>query len=246
MISTYTERFGEIKENDGTCKTVYQYTLSCNNIELKVINYGACITSLKVPDNSGNVDDIVMGFDSLSEYINHSYYFGCTIGRFANRIAKGEFTLANKKYSLCVNNGPNHLHGGIKGFDKVVWDSEIQGNKIILSYISPAMEENYPGELTCYVTYELTDENEVIIHYKATTTEATPINLTNHSYFNLGGHRILFSDEAHFWLNGYVNKQNCRIWSEANPQVYVETPLHPEKLTVWCALWAGGILLQKR
>ncbi|GFR25575.1 aldose 1-epimerase [Trichonephila clavata] len=188
MISTNTERFGEIKENDGTCKILYQYTLSNNNVELKVINYGACITSLKVPDNAGKVDDIVMGFDSLSEYINHPHYFGCTIGRFANRIAKGEFTLANKKYALYINNDPNHLHGGKKGFDKVVWDSEVQDNKVILSYISPAMEENYPGELKCTVTYELTDENEVIIRYEATTTEATPINMTNHSYFNLAGH----------------------------------------------------------
>ncbi|GFT22248.1 aldose 1-epimerase [Nephila pilipes] len=188
MLSVLKERFGEIKGNDGTSKIVYQYTMSNNNIEMKVINYGASITSLKIPDNSGKTDDIVMGFDSLSEYINHSYYFGCTVGRFANRIAKGEFTLGNKKYSLCVNNGPNHLHGGIKGFDKVVWYSEVQDNKLILFYISPSMEENYPGELKCYVTYELTDGNEIIIRYEATTTETTPINLTNHSYFNLAGH----------------------------------------------------------
>ncbi|XP_054712339.1 galactose mutarotase-like isoform X2 [Uloborus diversus] len=121
-------------------------------------------------------------------YVNHAHYFGSTVGRFANRISKGIFALSNQTYQLAINNGPNHLHGGIKGFDKVIWDCAIENNKLILSYVSPHMEENYPGELSCRVTYEVTAKNDVCISYHATTTALTPVNLTNHSYFNLGGH----------------------------------------------------------
>ncbi|KAF8796540.1 galactose mutarotase-like [Argiope bruennichi] len=187
-ISIRTDCFGEIIGKDGSVQKVDRFTMSNGNIELQIINYGACITSLKIPDKDGKMCDIVMGFDNVSGYINHSQYFGCTVGRYANRIAKGQFTLEDKTYSLAINNGPNHLHGGIKGFDKFIWDSAVQNNKVILSRLSPAMEENYPGELQCYVIFELTDGNEIIIHYEATTTEKTPINLTNHSYFNLAGH----------------------------------------------------------
>ncbi|GIY86656.1 galactose mutarotase [Caerostris darwini] len=187
-ISIRTDCFGEIQEDGGTSKKVTRFTMSNESIEVQIIDYGACITSLKVPDKSGKMDDIVMGFDTIEEYINHPYYFGCTVGRYANRIAKGEFVLDDEKHSLAINNGPNHLHGGLKGFDKVIWDSTVEGNKVILFYTSPSMEENYPGELKCYVIYELTEGNEIIIDYEATTTEKTPINLTNHSYFNLAGH----------------------------------------------------------
>ncbi|GBL94466.1 Aldose 1-epimerase [Araneus ventricosus] len=187
-VSIRTDCFGEITGKDGCIQKVDRFTMSNESIEVQIINYGACITSLKIPDKDGKMCDIVMGFDNISDYLNHSQYFGCIVGRYANRIAKGQFTLEDKTFSLAMNNGPNHLHGGIKGFDKVIWDSAMQGNKVILSRLSPSMEENYPGELQCYIIYELTDGNEIIIHYEATTTETTPINLTNHSYFNLAGH----------------------------------------------------------
>lgn len=170
---------------------IRRFTLTnCNGVSLQVINYGATITSLKVPDKNGMIDDIVLGFDTFKGYANHSCYFGATIGRFANRIANGKFTLENCEYSLKPNEGGfNHLHGGIKGFDKVLWESHVEGSRITFSYLSLAKEEEYPGNVSVTVSYELTTDDELIINYQASNaTEKTPINMTNHSYFNLGGH----------------------------------------------------------
>ncbi|XP_035215774.1 galactose mutarotase-like [Stegodyphus dumicola] len=188
VIAIREDSFGHINNTDGDVRDVRRFTLTNNKIEFQVISYGATITSLKVPDKDGNLEDIVLGFDDISSYVNHPHYFGCTVGRFANRIAKGKFVLQNKEYNLTINNAPNHLHGGIKGFDKVIWDSIVKDNLVQFSYTSPSMEENYPGELKCTVSFELTDANEILINYEAVTTHITPINLTNHSYFNLGGH----------------------------------------------------------
>jgi aldose 1-epimerase len=171
-------------------KAVEIYTLTnAHGVEMRVITYGGIITSLKVPDRSGHLGDIVLGFDTIDGYLKDPPYFGALIGRYGNRIAKGQFTLDGKTFKLATNNGPNHLHGGVKGFDKVIWnavpDSDANGVSVTLSRISPDGEEGYPGNLQTTVRYTLTDKNELAIDYRATTDKATPVNLTQHSYFNL-------------------------------------------------------------
>jgi len=162
-----------------------------NGMTVKVISYGGIITSLSVPDRDGKMDDVVLGFDDLSDYLNDPPYFGALIGRYGNRIAKGRFTLNGKKYSLAQNNENNHLHGGDRGFDKVMWDTEefsSDGNRgLRLQYLSLDGEEGYPGNMSTTVPYTLTDDNKLIIDYLAVTDSPTPVNLTHHSYFNLNG-----------------------------------------------------------
>jgi aldose 1-epimerase len=168
------------------------YTLTnANGVEVRTIPYGAIITSIKVPDRNGRIDDVVLGFDTPDGYRGTHPYFGAIVGRYGNRIAKGHFTLDGTTYTLATNNGPNHLHGGVKGFDKVEWKAEPferNGAKgVAYTYVSRDGEEGYPGEVTARVTYTLTPANELVIDYDATTTKATPVNLTQHSYFNLAG-----------------------------------------------------------
>jgi len=193
-MSVKVEPFG--KTPDG--QVVQMVTLANRSgVEAKIITYGGIIVSLKVPDRNGKLDDVVLGFDNLEDYITKSPYFGAITGRYANRIAGGKFTLDGTEYTLARNNGPNHLHGGIKGFDKVVWKIErakasggILGAdraELKLSYLSKDGEEGYPGNLECTVTYTLTAENELKISYEATTDKPTVVNLTNHSYWNLAG-----------------------------------------------------------
>lgn len=159
-------------------------------MELTVINIGGCIQTLRIPDKNGLLEDVVLGFDSLEPYLTNSPYLGAIIGRYANRIAKGKFTLEGKEYTLPVNNGVNHLHGGIQGFNKVFWDIEtIDNSTLKLSYVSKDGEEGYPGTVSCVVIYQLTEENELIIRYEATTDKTTILNLTQHTYFNLTGKR---------------------------------------------------------
>ena len=160
-----------------------------NGCELTITNYGAKIVSLMVPNKKGELVDVVTGHGSIETYLtSEEPYFGAVCGRVANRIANGKFTLDGKSYSLAVNNGPNSLHGGIKGFNAVVWDmKEVLSNSVKLQYLSKDGEEGYPGNLTVTVTYTITNENSVIIDYKATTDKPTILNLTNHSYFNLSG-----------------------------------------------------------
>lgn len=175
---------------DGQQVTLYTFSNSAG-MEARVIDYGGIIVSLRVPDRDGELEDVVLGFDSLEGYVAEHPYFGAIIGRFGNRIANGRFTLDGQEYQLPVNNGPNSLHGGNRGFDKVVWAAEPfendRGRGIILRYTSPDGEEGYPGTLEARVTYTLTDDNELIFDYHATTDAATPVNLTQHSYFNLAG-----------------------------------------------------------
>ena len=177
-------------------QAVSVYTLkNAHDLEVRVIDYGGIILSLKAPDRAGRFADIVLGFDSLGDYERASPYFGAIIGRYGNRIARGHFTLDGKTYALARNNGPNHLHGGLRGFDKVVWDVTPFGGGasggdsvgLVLRYTSPDGEEGYPGTLRATVTYTLTNQNELIFDYEATTDHATPVNLTQHSYFNLAG-----------------------------------------------------------
>lgn len=180
------EPFGTMP--DG--KAVERFTLTnANGVELKAISYGGIITSLRVPDRSGRIDDIVLGFDRIEAYLKDHPFVGAIIGRYGNRIAKGAFTLDGATHKLATNNGPNHLHGGARGFDKVLWTAEpVAGrNAITFSRTSPDGEEGYPGNLRVQVTYTLTDANELIVDYRATTDKATPVNLTQHSYFNLAG-----------------------------------------------------------
>ncbi len=160
-------------------------------MKIGVTNYGGIIVSLEVPDRKGTLADVVLGFDDLKDYFDNSPYFGALIGRSANRIANGEFTLNGVKYKLAKNDGPNSLHGGTKGFNKAFWDAKPFSDRdrqgVILTYTSHDGEEGYPGNLKTTVTYTLTDSNEFILDYEATTDKATPINLTSHSYFNLAG-----------------------------------------------------------
>jgi len=177
------QAFGNV---DG--KEVTQYILlNGRGMEVRILNYGGTVTNIIVPDSSGALDDVVLGFDSLAGYLQKGNpYFGCIVGRYANRIANARFTLEGKKYQLATNNKGNSLHGGIKGFDKVVWKaSPIGDSSIQLNYTSKDGEEGYPGNLNVQVVYTLTPENELKIDYTATTDKATPVNLTNHSYFNL-------------------------------------------------------------
>jgi aldose 1-epimerase len=171
---------------------VDRYTLSnAAGMQVEIITYGGIITSMKVPNAAGGLNDVVLGYDSLSDYEKGSPYFGALIGRYGNRIADGSFTLDDKTYTLVQNDGKNHLHGGTKGFDKVVWsaDSKIEDNKAVLQlhYLSQDMEEGYPGNLHTEVVYTLTNDNMLEVAYKATTDKKTVVNLTQHAYFNLSG-----------------------------------------------------------
>ena len=161
-----------------------------NGIKVRMMNHGGTIVSLETPDRNGKMDDIVLGHDTAAEYVKATPYFGCAVGRFANRIKAGKFTVDGKEYTLAMNNGPNALHGGLRGFDKVVLDAEIIADKnaVRMTYISADGEEGFPGEVKTVMTYTLTEANELKIDYAAETTRATPYNITNHSYFNLAGH----------------------------------------------------------
>ncbi|HWQ55495.1 MAG TPA: aldose epimerase family protein [Bryobacteraceae bacterium] len=160
-------------------------------MEATITNFGAIVTSLKAPDRNGKYEDVVLGFDSLAGYTGTHPYFGAVVGRYGNRIAKGRFTLDGAEYTLARNNGENHLHGGVKGFDKAVWKardvSTADTPRLELSYVSKDGEEGYPGNLSVTVTYSVTAAGELRIDYSATTDKATVVNLTNHSYFNLAG-----------------------------------------------------------
>ena len=164
-----------------------------SGMQVKITNYGAIVTAILVPDRDGKLGDITLGYNRVEDYINavDKPYFGAIVGRYGNRIANGEFTIDGETYSLATNNGPNHLHGGVIGFDKVVWDAQLVGGEgwsgLELSYLAKDKEEGYPGNLSIKVTYKLTDANELIVDYLATTDKATPVNLTQHSYFNLKG-----------------------------------------------------------
>ena len=173
-------------------KEVYVYTLSNENTSIKITNYGGIILSLITPDKFERKDDIVLGYDNFDDYKTTTTYFGAIIGRCANRIGKAEIEVDGVKYKLAKNDGNNHLHGGVKGFNKVVWDSEILNDKdgeyLKLSHLSKDGEEEYPGNLEVIVEYKLTKENELIINYYGKSDKNTVLNLTNHSYFNLKGH----------------------------------------------------------
>lgn len=180
------------KTTDGTPVEIYTLT-NTRGASAKIMTYGATLTELHVPDRNGILGDVVLGFDNLADYIKGSPFFGSTVGRYANRIAGGKFSLDGQTYTLAVNNGPNHLHGGLKAFDKKVWKSapvqSADGPAVRFTLVSPDGDEGYPGTLNVAVTYTLTNRNGLRIDYSATTDKATPVNLTNHSYFNLTGNK---------------------------------------------------------
>ncbi|MBD3413521.1 MAG: galactose-1-epimerase [Candidatus Aminicenantes bacterium] len=181
-----TKEFGTMP--DGRTIDLYVLT-NPNGMKAEITNYGAILVSLVVPDQNGEPADVTLGYDRLDGYLDETPYFGATVGRYANRIKDGTFTLNGVEYKLAQNNNSHHLHGGIKGFDKRVWKAVPFENKdsagVRFSYLSPDGEEGYPGNLSCTVTYTLTQNNELQINYEAETDKATPVNLTHHSYFNL-------------------------------------------------------------
>jgi aldose 1-epimerase len=193
-----------------TGERVDEFTLrNSKGMTVRVITYGGITTELHVPDRHGQFADVVLGFDNLEQYLAGHPHFGCITGRIAGRLTHGKFSLDGKSYRLAINNEPNHLHGGFRGLDKRVWkartSTDTEGtSKLHLSYLSPDGEEGYPGNLSIAVIYSLTEANELIVDYEATTDKATPVSLTNHSYFNFAGEgsgRIddhvlqIFSDE---------------------------------------------------
>lgn len=201
------------KTNEGI--EVELFTLSNDNqVAVKITNYGAIITSIETPDKNGAITNIACGFEKLETYLSTEYlgsypYFGCICGRVCNRIANGKFTLEGKNYSLAVNNGPNHLHGGLIGYDRRLWNAEVveESDKVgvKLSYLSPDMEEGYPGNAVITCTYTLNNKNELAIEYTAKTDQTTIVNLTNHTYFNLtGGKDQILDHELQLTANSYT------------------------------------------
>lgn len=179
--------FGKLENGEN----VYKYLLKNDKCEVEIITYGGIITSIKVPDLNGNLIDVALGFNDFDSYLEGHPYFGAIVGRYANRIDNGSFSIDENDYSIPLNNNGTSLHGGIKGFDKVNWNvvsyDSINHNFIKLNYLSKHMEEGYPGNLNTYVKYTLTDDNELVVEYQAETDKPTVLNLTQHTYFNLSG-----------------------------------------------------------
>ncbi len=188
LVSIQKESFGKTVSGED----VYKFILTnSNGMEVSILSYGAIVSSMKVPGKTGKFDDVVLGCDSVSQYEKQTAHIGGIVGRYANRIAKGKLTIGGKTYSLPINNSPNHLHGGIIGFDKVVWDAkEFRSGSlggVTLSYLSKDGEEGYPGNLSITVTYTLSNANEFDMECRAKTDKETVVNVTNHSYYNLAG-----------------------------------------------------------
>ena len=199
-------------------KEIDLYTcVNINGLVLKMMTFGAIVVSLEIPDRDGKLSNVNLGFESLDSYLAGHPYFGATIGRFCNRISKGKFSLNGVKYTLATNDGSNHLHGGEKGFDKVVWDArsfvDKSGAGIEFNYRSPNGEEGYPGNLDVSAVYTLTNKNELMVKFSAISDMATPINLTNHNYWNLGGIRSgnILGHEVTIVANQYLEVNNNLI-----------------------------------
>jgi aldose 1-epimerase len=191
---------------DGTPIDIYTLT-NKNALEARIMTYGGILVSLRVPDRDGTLDDITLGFDSLAPYLGGHPFFGALVGRYGNRIREGTFELEGKRYTLARNNGQNHLHGGVRGFDKQVWQAapdETSAPRLVLSYHSPDGEEGYPGNLDVTATYTLTDADELRIDYKATTDQTTIVNLTNHTYFNLGADDDILRHEMQLFAERFL------------------------------------------
>uniref|UniRef100_A0A8C9ULM0 Aldose 1-epimerase n=1 Tax=Spermophilus dauricus TaxID=99837 RepID=A0A8C9ULM0_SPEDA len=205
MVSVTRTVFGELPSGGGT---VEKFQLQSDLLKVDIISWGCTITALEVKDRQGKASDVVLGFAELEGYLQKQPYFGAVVGRVANRIAKGTFTLNGKEYHLATNNGPNSLHGGLKGFDKVLWTPQVLSNGVQFSRISPHGEEGYPGELKVWVTYTL-DGGELVVNFRAQASQTTPVSLTNHAYFNLAGqgspniydHEVTIEADAYLPVN---------------------------------------------
>ncbi len=235
-IKVSQDTFGTI-ENPDTKKvdTVKRYTLENENgISIQIIEYGATITSLKVPSRDGKLSDIVLGYDDVSGYRSPTNkYFGACIGRVANRIGKGRFTIDGQEYQVPINNGPNSLHGGFYGFDKKMWQSKViheegSGPKLVFSLLSPDGDYGYPGDLLSQVTYQLTPDNQLRYDFQAMTTKTTPIALTNHSYFNLSGH-----ENADKKLKGHFIQLNADNYTPLDENLVTKGQISPVSGTVY-------------
>lgn len=180
--------FGEIKVGDHS-EPIYVYCLKNDRISVEVLTYGATISAIRIPDRHGNISDIVLGFSDLQGYLGENNpYFGATVGRVCNRIENARFKIKDKLYNISANRPPLTLHGGFHGLDKKIWNAKVEGEKLVMTCISYHLEEGFPGNIEAKVIFELTDDNELKMELRAKTSEATPINFTNHSYFNLAGH----------------------------------------------------------
>lgn len=202
VVSLEREQFGATPNGSA----VERFTLvNSQGLKARIITYGAILSELWVPNSKGELTNVVLGFDNLAQYLNGHPFFGATTGRVANRIAKGKFTLDGRDHSLAINNGPNALHGGLRGFDKQLWNATPRGNNsIAFTYLSPDGEEGYPGNLDVEVVCTLTDQNELKIDYIAQTDKTTIVNLTNHSYFNLAGSGDILDHEAEINADRYT------------------------------------------
>ncbi|KAJ4439271.1 hypothetical protein ANN_07391 [Periplaneta americana] len=183
--------FGFVKNPEKEiADIVRRFTLTNkNNVQVQVISYGATITSVKCPDSKGRIHDVVLGFDDLEGYIRNQHaYFGSILGRVANRVANGRFRLGSREFELTKNAGDFQLHGGIKGFDQVVWQSYVSNGRVVFTYLSKDGEEGYPGDVMTQVAYSLLDDNSLKLEMRAMSSRPTPVNLSNHVYFNLAGH----------------------------------------------------------
>ena len=206
-FSVSEESFGKL--GDGREAKLYTFSMP-NEIEVKITNYGGIITHIYVPDKNGKMGDVTLGYDNLQGYLDKGAYFGALIGRYGNRIADASFSLEGETYSLAANNGKNHLHGGLKGFDKVLWDAEIfnraDGAGLVLTYTSPDGEEGYPGNMQVKVRYTITPDGAIDMDYEATTDKTTIVNLTNHAYFNLkdAGASDILGHELALYADGYL------------------------------------------
>ncbi len=225
MSTISKEEFGTTP--DGQMAQLFTLT-NANGMVANITNYGGIITKLTAPDKNGEWADVVLGFDSLASYVKGSPFFGALVGRYGNRIAKGKFSIEGKEYTLPINNGPNALHGGIKGFDKVLWDVvEINQDSIVgieLKYTSKDGEEGFPGNLDVTVVYTLLNDNSLKIQYTATTDKTTIVNLTNHSYFNLSGlksnilnHEVMINADSIVAVNGSLIPTGKLLSVEGTP-----------------------------
>jgi aldose 1-epimerase len=200
------DRFGTMPSGEA----VLRFKLKNNQLEVEILNYGGIVRALRVPANGDRVRDVVLGFDEFEPYLENPAYFGAIIGRYANRIAYGEFTLNGRTYNLARNNGPNSLHGGLRGFDKKMWLAEQRENSIQLSYLSEDGEEGYPGNLAVRVRYKLS-EHALELQYHATTDQTTILNLTNHSYFNLAGAGSILDHDLQILADYYTPVDQTQI-----------------------------------
>lgn len=205
QLSVTEAPFGKLPSGEQT--TLYTLT-NANGVVVKLSNFGGTITSINIPDRAGKMGDIILGFNDVDGYLKNKSFFGSVIGRFGNRIGKGQFTLEGKKYQLTLNDGPNHLHGGTVGFDKTLWEAKpFKTEKsvgVTLTHFSPDGDQGYPGNLKTTVVYELNNNDEFELKFKATTDKATPVNMTQHPYFNLAGGGTILDQELFINADRYT------------------------------------------